>query len=293
MLARGRQTVQRCGRRAIGRNGSRNIHGGAALGHATRTRAHATVCAAFVALCAAGCQLSPEGRHLLLETGASYNRTEYGESVRQADLFLAQHGRSPEAAEALYVRALSRIRQRRVADARADLRAALSRSERDDLTARVHAQLGLLAFDAKRWAVAADHLGKAIGALDAAPPTDEILLRSGLALQRAGHWNQARQQFAQVVRQYGARPSGRRARRQLAWRDPHFAIQCGAYTDPTEADRRIAALTARRLTARRAWELRDNRSLWIVYAGPYATYAQAAAVLAGVRSVAADAFIAP
>ena len=230
---------------------------------------------------------------MLLSTGASYNRAEYSDSARQADLFLSQYGQSPEAAEALYLRALSRIRQKRVADARTDLRSALARSKRDDLTARVHAQLGLLAFDAKRWAVAADHLGKAVGALDAAPPTDEVLLRYGLALQRAGHWNRARHQFARVVRQYGARPSGRRAKRQMAWPDPHFAIQCGAYADPKEADRRIAALTARRLAARRTWELRDNRSLWIVYAGRYTTYAQAAAALANIRSVAADAFIVP
>ena len=241
-----------------------------AIGRCTRAAALAALVSAV------GCtELSPDAKRLLLTAQERYERRQYREATERANRFLAAHADRPEAAEALYVRGLTRLRQKQREPARSDFRNALARSERDDLTARLQAQLGLFAADDKQWAAAVRHFEFAIDDLPDAAPTGEILYCYGRALQRIGRWPEARIQFAKILHFHRSSPAVKKARRQNSWKQHHFSIQCGAFSSRGRADRDANTLRSDGLSA----TARNDGALWRVYVGQYATYAEATRAL--------------
>ena len=244
-------------------------------------------------LLSAGCRLPPEERARLLSANESYRQGRYAQATQQLDQFLTANADRPEAAEALYLRGLARLRQKQREPARADLRAALAKSQREDLTARAHVQLGSFAFDDADWPAAVEHFRHAVRKLPRTEPTDQFLYRNAVALQRVGQWDEARLQYAMVLHFFPNGPAEPAARRKFAWREHHFAIQCGVYRQRDAAHEQIADLAAHGLRAAVRLEIRDADAVWIVYVGQYGTYAQARLALPRVQQARPDAFIVP
>ncbi|MFQ6049334.1 MAG: tol-pal system YbgF family protein, partial [Phycisphaerae bacterium] len=122
--------------------------------------------AAAVAVTAVGCStLPPEARQQLRRSLQLYQTGQYDRAIEELDKFLALYGASRPAAEGFYLRAQSYLKLGRIQPARADLKRALKLSNRDDLTARVHAALGSIAYRQHNPTLACWHYQQALPGL--------------------------------------------------------------------------------------------------------------------------------
>ncbi|HEY3242225.1 MAG TPA: SPOR domain-containing protein [Phycisphaerae bacterium] len=223
--------------------------------------------------------------HLALDSG------RFAEADRLVSPVIAAYPDTPAAAEALYLRGLARLNTGMRQPARFDFEAALDRARRGDLIARLHAQLGNMDYDDSAYVRAAEHYRRARPELPRTSPTAEILLRYGISLQRSGRIEEAREILGEVVERYSDSRPAADARRKLEWNHDFFAIQCGAFAQSQAAQDIATRLRTQGVEA--AIERAPGTSNYVVLAGRYRTYEQAASALPSVRRTAADAFVVP
>ena len=258
------------------------------------TRRGAVLIIMVVLLAPAGCALLPPSavRQVRLAHDA-YRAREFSRAAELVSPVIREHPQSPEIAEALYLRALCNVRTRRRAAAGADLKKALVRSRRPELTALIRAQLGNLAFDDEEYAQAAEFYGQAKDDLPPKPPTDQILYQYGVSLQRSGRFADARFAFADVFTRFPRSPYAAPARRKYKWRHPYFAVQCGAFTTVDLARELAQDLKVRGVEVRILREARGESELYVVRAGEHRTYAEAAQAAQALRPTVHDVFVVP
>jgi tetratricopeptide (TPR) repeat protein len=242
----------------------------------------------------AGCvTISPEAVSLLKSADADYNSSRWPQAENQAALFIERYHNTPVVAEAYYLRGMARVQQQQYASAEADFHKALEYSKRQDLTARVHAILGYVAMVQDKPAKAVEHYRQAIAGLDERPPKDEVYYRYAVALQRIGQWDEARICLARVVDGYPTSAYAQPARQKLAWPGRFFSIQCGLYSQISNANGQVSRLHASGLDARRSMKVVAGEPRYVVYVGRYPTYRDACIDLARVRAAASDAIVVP
>ncbi len=241
-----------------------------------------------------GCvTISPEGVSLLQGANADYTSNRWPEAETQAATFIQKYGESPVVAEAYYLRGMARLQQKQYATAEADFQKSLERSNRKDLTAKVHSILGYLAMVQDKPEKAVEHYGQALAGLEERPPKDEAYFRYAVALQRVGRWDEARINLARVVDGYPTSEFASRAKRRLAWTSRFFSIQCGLYSQIKNADRQVQQLQSVGLAARRSMLILNGEPRYVVYVGSYPTYNEARIDLPRVRTVVQDALVVP
>lgn len=249
---------------------------------------------AVLAAACAGCDSSagPEARKLLVMSSAAYEQGDDQAVLRHAGAFLTDHAATKEADVAYYLRGLAKYRLRDVGGSRADLQAALDRSQRRDVRVGALKALGDLAYEGGDVAAAEGMYSQALkDAEPRKPPEDELRYRLGCILQRRGQWEAADGHFDYVLHVYQATDVARRAEQRLRCRT--WTIQAGAYARKALADAEAARLRRGGLAARTG-VLRPGSALqFAVHVGMYGTYDQAAAGLGDVRRHRADAFITP
>ncbi len=244
--------------------------------------------------CLAGCAtLPPTERQMLIDASRNYTRGEIGTASKSLDRIIRDYDQSAEIAEAYYLRGLCRASAGQEAAATDDFERAITRSQRADLIAQSKASLASLAFQRGDFAKAARLYRESVGELRDVPPTDEILYTAGLAMQRAGDWQNAGFQFARILNRFRARPVAADARRMVAWRHPYYAIQLGAYRDTEKAAKAVQAFRKQGFDPSQEYLPRGGESLWIVMAGRYQTYADARGALAKLRQREPQATIIP
>ncbi len=247
---------------------------------------------AAIPLGLAGCDgATPQSVKQIEQAHAAYRAQRYDDTERLATQVAARAPDSPTAAEALYLRGLARLARGRKSEARNDFQAGLDRARRKDLVGLLHAQLGTMDYDAGAYARAADHFRAAESELPDRPPSDEMLVRYGVSLQRIGRMDEARRVFGRVVARYGNRPAGEEARRKLDWKRDYFSIQCGAFSQEKLAYEAVQRLRTQGVSAE--VDTGYGASNYIVLAGRYRTYDDASGALPAVRRAASDAFIVP
>jgi len=243
----------------------------------------------------AGCvQLPPEGRRRLIEADRQYEQGHYRTARDALSGLIQAYPDRAEIAEAYYVRGLCHLKLNRRTAAREDFEQALRRSNRQDLTARVHACLGSLAYEQGDFAQAIDHYQQAIPDLPDKPPLDEVLYRLGVSLQRVGRWDDARAAFSKLFWKFPGSRIEPDARRRFRWPYEYFVIQCGAFERLRGAEDLMRQLSQKGLRHTQ-WRLETRRSkvIYVVQVGRYKDYAAAKADLPTVRRIVSDAFIAP
>ncbi len=242
----------------------------------------------------AGCTvLPPKAVEQVRNANQAYLDQRYTEAVRLASPVILEYPDCPDVAEAWYVRGLSHLRMGLRATARADFEQALARSQRPELTALVHAQLGNMDFDDGNYGDAANRYAKAEDTLPTAPATAHILYQYGLALERSGHFGESKFAFAQVFTEYPRGRFAEPARRHYTWPHRHFALQCGVFSK-VESAREIAnTLEANGHPSRIVKDVSNRSPRYIVQAGRYSAYEDALAAADAVRSIVADAFVLP
>jgi len=247
---------------------------------------------AAVLLAAGGCvqPVSPEARQLLVNSRAAYDRGDDAAVLRDTSAFLAGHARTKMADVAYYLRGLARTRRKELPAAKSDLKAALGRTQRNDIRVGAMKALGDLAFQEHDMNWAEDLFRQALAEVDQrAKPTDEIRYRLGCVLQRKGRWREADEQFDRVAHVFAGTEVARRAERRLrclAW-----TVQAGAFASKRLAHADAARLRAKKLSPIVRSVTDAGRLCFVVQVGWYDSYERAAAALPVVRLHRGDAFI--
>lgn len=243
---------------------------------------------------AGGCASLPESeRAVLIQANRQYAQGDFAAAAASLDRLIRDYGQTQEIAEAHYLRGLCRFNQQQREAAAQDFERGIEKSNRADLTARCQASLASIAYQRGHWTRAAGLYAGSVKDLPDAPPTDTILYAAGMAMQRAGEWQQARLQFARILNRFRDRPIASDARRMAAWRHAFFSIQLGAFRD---ADKAGTAVYQYRQKGLDAWQEnlpRGKDALWIVMAGRYGDYAQALSALERVRRIEPKAAVLP
>lgn len=248
----------------------------------------------MLAMLLTGCtNLPPAEREMLVQAAEEYRRGDAGQAVAKLDRIIRDYDQAVEIAEAYYLRGLCHAKLGQDWAAGRDLEQAVRRSRRPDLTANAQASLAAIAYRKGDWAEAARLYEAAAPDLPDTPPTDVILFRAGVAMQRAGKWSEARRQFARILQKFRDRPVASEARRLAEWRHSHFTIQLAAFGRVQQADDAVRSYRQRGLDPFQENQPRGGSALWVVMTGRYRTWDEAQAALSAVRRVQRDAFVIP
>lgn len=247
------------------------------------------------ALCLAACgcsSLPPAERDELTYATQAYNKGDISGAAAKLDRIIRDYPNAAEIAEAYYVRGLCRHKAGS-AQAAGDFERAIAKSQRADLTALARASLASVHYGRSDWRRAADLYKQSIPGLPDTPPTDQVLYRAGLAMQRCGQWQDATRQFARILWKFKTSPLVEDASRLATWQHPYFAIQLAAFPRTDSAATAVQDYRARGLEAVQESRPRKDGAMWVVMTGRYGTYTEAQAALGRVRAVQPDAFIIP
>lgn len=244
--------------------------------------------------CLVGCQgLNERQKAWLNEGEQAYREKQYKVAVERLSLLIDDLKNSPEAARACYIRGMAYAQSGQRARAYADLDRAAREARDADLAWRAEAALGVLYFEDERWADAARILARATDKMPTAPPLDALLYRLGLCHERTGRWAEAQLAYRRLVDALPDGPYGEPARRRLDLKADHFAIQCDVLSQPQVAQRRVAELKSKGLSAYARPEVRKGKTYHVVLVGQYGRYADAKAALARVRGYVPQAVLWP
>lgn len=193
----------------------------------------------------------------------------------------------PAAAEAYYLRGLTRLKRRQTRQAEADFLCAVALAKRKDLKADCHVCLGSIAYGRGNFEGAYEHYRASAKHLPPVSPSDRVLYRLGESAQRLGKWREGRKYLGKVIRDFPHSETARLARKRVGY--DFFTIQAGAFRKRAGVRSRLADLRRAGLAARST----ANSDLQIVYVGKYSDFELARASLDKVKQVVPDARIVP
>ena len=247
-----------------------------------------------VSLVASGCQRLPgPAVRQVRQAHQAYRHRQYARCERLVSPVIAAHATEPDTAEAYYLRGLARLRADRKQAARADFEKGRTIADRAALAALLHAQLGNLEYETGNYERAAAFYRVAEHDLPSRPPSDRVLLRHGISLQRSGQFREAKQVLAGLILRF---PSGRpavEARRKVTWPHDYHCVQCGVYSKAESAQAATRQLGGQGVRATSWRQTRNGKTHYVIRAGRYRTYAQAERGLVNIRPLVPDAFIVP
>lgn len=231
-----------------------------------------------------GCQgLTGQQRLWLADGERAYQQQRYQRAIWHLTRFVDNAPDLPEIGRALYVRGLAYARSDQRLAARSDLARCVTSAEDPDVQWRAYTVLGTLDFEDRQWANAARSYAAAARVAPKKPPTDIILYRLGLCLERCGRWNAVREPYERIVSEFPTGGAGRDARRRLQIKADYFAVQCGVFAGLKNAENLVTDLGRQSLRARIRREPRNGVFMHVVLVGQYTNYEQALHELARIK----------
>jgi tetratricopeptide (TPR) repeat protein len=249
---------------------------------------------AIIGVAAGGCETFPgAAARQIRQAHQAYQYRQYARCEGLVGPVIAANADRPATAEAYYLRGLSRLRTSQKKAGRADFEAGLRIAQRADLIALLHAQLGNLEYEAGNYRRAAGYYQRAEPSLPPHPPSDRVMLRHGISLQRSGRFREAKPILGKLILRF---PSGRpaeQARRKVTWPHDYHCVQCGVYSKANSAKTAARRIRERGVKASSWRETRNGKTRYVVRAGEYRDYQAAQRGLRQIRAVVRDAFIVP
>lgn len=243
---------------------------------------------------AAGCSQLTESQRATLDAGIqAYDKQNFTQSVDKLSHFLGEVKDRPESSRAAYVRGMSRIRLNQRADAYADLRLATNAPGDPDSVWRAYVQLSTLYFEDGKYDAALRMAVAAEGRMPHQPPKDAMIYRQGICYERLGRWDDAKKPFRLASEQFPNSTFGKAAARRLAINARFFAVQCGAFSDPKNADVLRSRLSQAGFPVYLRPEPRGSSTSHVVLVGKYPTLNEALSQLTAVRRIVPDAVLWP
>jgi tetratricopeptide (TPR) repeat protein len=204
----------------------------------------------FLVCLLAACTGNAQSRQSLDGANQSLNASQYDQAIRATDSVLSSSD-SAAYAEAWYIRgyAIEKRPKQDNAAAQRDLSLAadsysrgLASNPRPSLAARLHAQLGNVAYYQQDYSTAVRELTAAFDTLDSSQPKDLVLYHIGIGQQRLGRFEDADQTFTRLQQIYPTSPYAARARDHQGVRG--FYVQLGEYSQPADINRAAGAISA-------------------------------------------------
>lgn len=214
---------------------------------------------------------------------AHYERKDWSRAIDHLSRFLNEVREGPEVGQALYLRGMSNAQAGRRAQAYADLRRCAARATDAEAEWRAYVVLGTLHFEDGQWEPAAQSLRAAAERMAAEPPKDAVLYRLGICRERTGRWRAAGQAFSEITRALPSSSYARMAYRRLQLNADHFAVQCGAFRERSNAETLRGNLQRKGLQAYVRREMRGRTAMYVVLVGRFAAYDEALRQLAMVK----------
>ncbi len=242
----------------------------------------------------AGCgQPTAEDIRQVSTAEQAYRSGKHEDALVQLNKFIAAYPNHPDTAEAYYLRSLCNTQVANKVQAESDARQCIKLTKSPELSARAHATLATLLYEANRPAEAIAAFQIALAGLPDRSPKDLLTYRYGLCLQREGRWPEARKAFSDVFSKYPGTETSQNARRMHDWKHDFFSIQCGAYRDRGSADDAASKLKKKGAAAFVDQRVRTGETIHIVLVGRYANYREARDALPAVKRHTRDALIVP
>ncbi|MBI5864374.1 MAG: SPOR domain-containing protein [Planctomycetes bacterium] len=241
-----------------------------------------------------GCSQLTESQRGLLDAGlTAYEKQDYSKSVDRLTAFLSEVKAQPERSRAAYVRGMSQIKLNRRSEAYADLRLATDAPADPDSIWRAYVMLSTLHFEDGRYDAALRMAVAAVGRMPNDGPKDAMLYRQGVCYERLARWEDSRRPFQQAAENNPGSVWGQAARRRVALKPRHFAVQCGAFADPKNAASLRARLAAAGFDTYVRQEQRGSTMSNLVLVGRYSSFGEALTQLTAVRRHVSDAVLWP
>lgn len=223
------------------------------------------------------CTGNPQSRQDLDAAKQSLDSQQYDQSIRDADAVLHSSD-SPAYAEAWYIRGYA-IEKRPKPDntsAQHDLSMAadsynhgLTCDPRPTLAARLHAQLGNVAYYQQDYSTAVRELTLAFGLVDPSDGKDLVLYHIGIGQQRLGRFEDADRTFARLQQDYPGSPYAIRARDHQGIRG--FYVRLGIYSQSGDINKAAGAISAAGSVPLQS----SNKGLTIIRTADVPSFAQA------------------
>lgn len=175
--------------------------------------------------------------------------------------------------ELYYLRGVVRQKQGRDAEARHDFRLGATSSGIRKTQIFSAVALANMDFEAGRDGSAISLYRQALACDVADLPTDVILLRLGIALQRQGQWAEADDVLSQLISQYPQSPLAAQA--QQRFQATAFTVQAGLFTNRSNAEALAANLHSRGFPVSQTVAVSSGRTVYLVNVGRLRTFAQA------------------
>jgi tetratricopeptide (TPR) repeat protein len=199
----------------------------------------------------AACTGNAQSRQALDAANHSLNASQYDQAIRDTDSVLSSSD-SAAYAEAWYIRGYAIEKRSPKADnaaAQRDLALAadsysrgLACNPRPSLAARLHAQLGNVAYYQQDYSAAVRELTAAFGMMDSSQPKDLVLYHIGIGQQRLGRFEDADRTFVRLRQIYPTSSYASRARDHEGVRG--FYVQLGEYSQAADINRAAGAISA-------------------------------------------------
>jgi tetratricopeptide (TPR) repeat protein len=247
---------------------------------------------ALVAL-SAGCQ-QQTNRDLaegIRQGDANYRQGNYVGAERDLSRAIQADRSAPEAAEAYYIRGLTRLKQSKIPAAEEDFICAIQLGNRNDIKANCQVCLGSIAFERENYVSAYKYYAAAAENLPQISPNDWVLYRLSVSAQKIGQWDSGRQYLAKLIREYPEGEAARLARKRLHY--SCFTIQAGSFRQPAGARALMVQLQRQFLPVRAEAQQVGSDVHQVVYVGRFRDFKSAREMLDKVRKTVPDALILP
>lgn len=252
-----------------------------------------TILTAAMIILVAGCESTPAPRIEQIEQArAAYEAGRYDRSEQMVSTFLRGRSKGAAAAEAYYVRGLSRIKTGNRSGAKRDIQTGHRMTGDKELKAMMAVQLGNFDFDDERYNSAMVHYESAIRDLPEAQPRDKAMYRLAVSQFRVGRFDDGRATLVDLIRRFPNSSLAGPAQRLKNWDGDYYTVQSGAFNNPAHAAKAARDLRNRGFVTR-TYHDTTGAARHVVRVGRFRTYSDARGALDRVRRYQSDAFILP
>jgi tetratricopeptide (TPR) repeat protein len=252
----------------------------------------ALLAGALLLALASGCSDAGRADRAAFDSGyAALEAGRWSDAVADFTRFLRSDPDSPDRGEVYYYRGQALVHLERREDARADFLRAIGADARPPVDQFARVALGNLYYEDANDVEAVKHYTAVLADPHDGVPVADVLLRTGIALQRLGRWNTGDQYLAYLVRHYPDSPAASKA-------DPYlkadaFRVQTGAFTSRATADAQARKVRSAGFIPQVTMVSRGGRRLQAVQVGRERTYSEAAALAQRLRQAGFDTLIVP
>ena len=241
---------------------------------------------------ASGCAHHRRADRAVFDSGyAALQAGRYGEAVTAFSRCLRTDPDSPDRGEVYYYRGQALAHLERRPDAKADFLRALGADPRPPIDQFARVALGNLYYEEADDVEAVKQYAAVLADPHDAVPVPQILLRTGVALQRLGQWEKGRKYLHYLMVNHSGSAAARQAARYAG--AEAFRVQTGAFSAQASAAEQARQVRRAGFAPRLARVVSSGRRLTAVQVGRERTYSEAASLAQRLRRAGFNTLIVP